>query len=156
MKKSKGKGTFSNRREKVKMRKVFTPFNRPEGVKTVYSMPSKTVQGLENEVNIRQILARAKNGMGYPVNRKQALFGDFTGVSDYHQALNRLNEINDEFQSLPAAVKQRFKNDPHILMSFLADERNRKEAEELGIIEAKPEEKPAIPAKAEAPTTIPS
>jgi phage internal scaffolding protein len=62
-------------------------------------------------------------------------YGDFSGIGDYHTALNRVIAAQDEFEGLPAQIRARFDNDPANLIEFLGNENNRAEAEELGLVE---------------------
>jgi phage internal scaffolding protein len=62
-------------------------------------------------------------------------YGDFTGISDYHTAMNRVIAAQDEFDALPAQIRARFGNDPAQLIEFLENSDNRPEAEELGLVE---------------------
>jgi phage internal scaffolding protein len=62
-------------------------------------------------------------------------YGDFSGISDYHTAMNRVIAAQDEFEALPAQIRARFDNDPSKLIEFLENENNRPEAEELGLVE---------------------
>jgi len=62
-------------------------------------------------------------------------YGDFTGISDYHTAMNRVIAAQDEFEALPAQIRARFGNDPAQLIEFLENSDNRPEAEELGLVE---------------------
>ena len=61
--------------------------------------------------------------------------GDFSGIGDYHTALNRVIAAQDEFEALPAQIRARFNNDPAELIEFLEDDKNRPEAETLGLVE---------------------
>lgn len=72
---------------------------------------------------------------GLPVaNVRAPVSGDFTGVSDFKQAMDSVIAAREEFMRLPADVRYRFANDPQRLLEFVADERNRKEAEALGLV----------------------
>jgi len=62
-------------------------------------------------------------------------YGDFTGIGDYHTALNRVIAAQDEFEALPAQIRARFNNDPAELIAFLDDDNNRPEAESLGLVD---------------------
>ena len=70
-----------------------------------------------------------------PENTLSPRYGDFTGIGDYHTAMNRVIAVQDEFEALPAPIRARFDNDPSKLIEFLDDEVNRPEAEELGLVE---------------------
>lgn len=61
-------------------------------------------------------------------------FGDVSSVPQYQEARNRLIEAEEAFQRMPALVRERFKNNPEGLLSFLADSKNQDEAVKLGLI----------------------
>lgn len=63
-------------------------------------------------------------------------YGDFTNVGDFHQLQIRLARVQQAFDALPVAVRNRFKNDPHELVEFLADPKNDTEAIKLGLKKA--------------------
>lgn len=71
---------------------------------------------------------------------------------DYHSQLSAVTSVRQYFEALPSKVRARFGNDPAQMLEFLGDEKNREEAEKLGLVKApekapisppvKPEEKP--------------
>lgn len=60
---------------------------------------------------------------------------------DYQQQLSAVTAVREYFEALPSRIRERFGNQPSRLVEFLGDERNREEAEKLGLV--KPAEKPA-------------
>lgn len=64
---------------------------------------------------------------------------------DYQAQLNAIVSVQQYFEALPSRVRARFENRPAHLVAFLADEANRKEAEELGLVEKPVEASPAVP-----------
>lgn len=116
-------------------------FDHPT-VDTEFEGPSKTEQSHENEVDINQIVARAKRTGVMPGNAMAARYGDFTNAEDFMQIQNRIITAEKQFEALPVAVRERFGNDISKLIDFIANERNREEAEKLGIVEKK---KPVTP-----------
>ena len=63
------------------------------------------------------------------------MFGDFSQVpSDYGEALELMHKSREMFMELPSNIRDRFDNRPELLVKFLQDESNRKEAEELGLV----------------------
>lgn len=97
-------------------------------------------QHFKNECNIKTIMQRAKQGIYPQGSNKVPCFGDFTGIVDYQTCLQAITKAEEGFMSLPAKVRDKFKNNPQALFDFIADERNRPEAIEIGLI-PKPEEK---------------
>lgn len=46
------------------------------------------------------------------------VFGDFTGIQDYEDAVARIDKSRAAFMKLPAEVRERFANDPGRLVEF--------------------------------------
>lgn len=97
--------------------------------------PSLAQQHYKDECDINTILERFNITGLLPQSPLSPRYGDFTGIGDYHTALNRVFAAQQEFEALPAPIRARFDNDPAKLIEFLEDENNRPEAEELGLVE---------------------
>lgn len=110
---------------------------------------SKTVQSMRDEVDINKIVKRMEKGQMLDTLRNEGAFEDvseFTGLAD---AIIKVQQANALFMDIPADIRSRFNNDPAELVDFLMDAGNRKEAEELGLVNPKPVE-------AGKPASIPS
>jgi phage internal scaffolding protein len=97
--------------------------------------PSLAQQHFKDECDINYILQKFNVTGLLPESTLSPRYGDFTGIGDYHSALNRVIAAQDEFEALPAQIRARFDNDPSKLIEFLDDENNRPEAESLGLVE---------------------
>jgi len=97
--------------------------------------PSLAQQHFKDECDINNILRQFNVTGLLPEQPLSPRYGDFTGIGDYHTALNRVIAAQDEFEALPAQIRARFDNDPANLIEFLENETNRPEAEELGLVE---------------------
>lgn len=110
---------------------VSSGLNCPEG-------SSLTRQEFAAEADINNLVRRyQETGSFYdPLvsASRQPQFGDFTSVGDYMDACNKLISAQQSFDSLPAAVRDRFSNDPAQLIAFLGDSNNRDEAVRLGLL----------------------
>jgi phage internal scaffolding protein len=96
--------------------------------------PTRAQQHHKDECDINVILERfGKTGM-MPVSAISAQYGDFTGVNDYHTALNTLIAAESEFDALPAHIRKQFANEPANLIEFLNDPKNKDQAIELGLV----------------------
>lgn len=115
-----------------------------------------TVQADRDDADINKIIARFhKSGQLPPMRGGQPFYGDVSDIGDLQDSLMKVQEANELFMAYPAELRERFDNDPVNLVNFLADEGNRKEAEELGLVLPRP--KPAAPAEAPvAPAPAPS
>lgn len=99
--------------------------------------PSLAQQHSAEECDINYIVERfGVTGQLPENNRPMPTYGDFTGVSDYRQALDAVTQAQDAFMSLPAKVRERFDNDPALFVDFCSstDPADRSVAIELGLI----------------------
>jgi len=108
--------------------------------------PTMAQQQFREEADINIIMERfGRTGeLVAPVRLPQ--YGDFTGVTDYHSAMNAVVEAQASFDSLPANIRARFQNDPAQFVEFCLDDSNRHEAVKLGLVQ--PRIEPAEPAEA--------
>jgi phage internal scaffolding protein len=118
--------------------------------------PTRAQQHHKDECDINVILERFGKTGQVPVNAISGTYGDFSGVHDYHTALNALIASETEFAALPAQIRNRFDNEPAKLIEFLDDPKNQTEARELGLvnISSMANNEPAL--AAEKPVTEPS
>lgn len=98
---------------------------------------SLAVQDQRDEVDINTIVRRFGLTGQLPDNVSAPTYGDFTGVHDYHSAMNAVAKANEAFEEMPAEVRARFQNDPAAFVAFCSDDKNREEAVKLGLVFAK-------------------
>lgn len=96
--------------------------------------PTRAQQHHKDECDINVILERFGKTGQLPVNAISGTYGDFSGVHDYHTALNAIIAAESEFAALPAQIRNRFDNEPSKLIEFMNNENNTAEAEKLGLI----------------------
>ena len=104
--------------------------------------PSLAQQHFKEECDINEILRKFNITGVLPETPLSPRYGDFTGIGDYHTALNTVIAAEDEFMSLPAITRARFANDPAQLIEFLDNPENLDEAISLGLVEKKSEVMP--------------
>lgn len=141
--------------------KFFTKFERPDSpVVDFKDAPKLVAVEFLKESDINFLLARYKNtGSLYTADEmlkasRRPQFGDFTGIPDYQETLDKVNSALAMFQDLPLKIRQRFHDSPTELLAFLQDEHNRDEAIKLGLVDAPPpvDEPPPV-VKNDAPPT---
>lgn len=98
--------------------------------------PSLTIQSAKDECDINLILDKASKGIMPAFNSSTPTFADVSNVADYQSALHLIQDAQDRFDSLPAAIRDRFANDPAQLLEFVGDPGNKAEAIKLGLIDA--------------------
>lgn len=99
-----------------------------------------TQQQFTADVDINNIVNRfLETGFVNPllVRDGEPVFGDVSTVIDYKESLDYINEAKTMFEELPAKIRDRFNNDPFKLLEFVADDKNYKEAQDLGLVEPK-------------------
>lgn len=98
---------------------------------------SRADQSAKEECDINTIVRRFGVTGQLPVGVRMPEYADFLDAGDYQSSLNAIAQARESFDSMPASVRDRFLNDPHRFVDFCADERNRPEAERLGLVPAK-------------------
>jgi len=95
---------------------------------------SRTQQHFKDETDINNILRQFNITGQLPTKALSPRYGDFTGIGDYHGALNQVIAAEGEFMTLPAQLRARFDNDPQELIEFLNNPENKDEAIKLGLV----------------------
>ena len=122
------------------MRKVFSYLTKKQAVQPAFSSdrPTLTEQHHKKDCDINNIMSFYKKTGGLlpdtvSVSGKP-FYGDFSDSADFYRAQQLLASAKQSFASLPSDIRERFQNDPGKLMAFLDDEKNRDEAEKLGLL----------------------
>lgn len=110
-------------------------------VYTINEAPSKTSQEFKAECDVNVIMAKYGRTGVFPSKRTGGMYGDFTKFSDLQAASEIVQNAAEAFQALPAKIRKRFNNDPTKLVEFLSDASNRAEAESLGLIVPREEQR---------------
>jgi len=108
--------------------------------------PSLAQQHMKDECDINVIVERFGVTGSIPTTPIEPSYGDFSGVSDYHTALNKIKAADEAFMALPAKIRAKFDHDPNALLNYLQNEENRDEAIQIGLIDGKPVVEPIVSA----------
>lgn len=84
-----------------------------------FSKPTKTQQHNKDETDINVIVQRFGVTGVLPQARNPPTYGDFTGINDYHQALDLIIQAQDSFNELPVTVRKHFDHDPGKFLAFI-------------------------------------
>lgn len=106
--------------------------------------PSLAQQHMKDECDINVLVERFGVTGSMPVAPIEPSYGDFSGVGDYHSALNAIKAADEAFMALPAKIRAKFDHDPNALLNYLQNEENRDEAIQLGLIDGKPVVEPIV------------
>lgn len=106
---------------------------------TISCPPGRTKQSFREKVNINSIVAKhRRTGMIEHLNSKKPFYGDVTNISSYKESLETVIIAQDLFNKMSPDIRQRFKNDPNEMITFLNDPKNHEEALELKMINKQP------------------
>jgi phage internal scaffolding protein len=108
--------------------------------------PSLAQQHMKDECDINVLVERFGVTGQMPTTPLEPTYGDFSGVSDYHSALNAIRASDEAFMALPAKIRAKFDHDPNALLQFLQNADNRDEAIEIGLIDGEPVVQPIVSA----------
>lgn len=108
---------------------------------------SKVEQSHRDMCNINQIMKKVNRTGLFPARQDVPTYGDFTGATDFQDAIDRIQKAEDDFLALPSGVRKRFENDPGKLIDFLENPENEAEAVQMGL-KPKPDVVSPAPEKA--------
>ena len=95
---------------------------------------------MQDETDIKNILAKyGRSGM-LPIMQNQPLYGDFSNVPDYQEAQEIIRKANEQFSLLSSDVRKKFDNDPEKFLAFCTNDANIEEMYELGLAIRPPKE----------------
>lgn len=107
-----GQGELFGRRE-IRQLGLFDPVKHSamHAVECPEDEPCVVQQQFAQEVDVNTIVKRFAGGPP-PVARLDGVYGDFTGVTDFESALERVEAARRSFMSLDPEVRERYGNDP--------------------------------------------
>ena len=106
-----------------------------EAVQLDFLLPSCTKQSHKKACDINAIITRWKQTgqLEQNLSGRDPQYGDFTNVADYLGSLTKVTEAKDDFERLPADLRDRCDNDPAKFLAFVYDPANAEELRGLGL-----------------------
>lgn len=114
----------------MEFRQMYQPRERV----TVSCGGAPAKQSFKDECDINNIMKRYTRTGQVPVGVRVGSYGDFCGPADLLEARELIERADAQFQALPSAVRERFKNSPGLFLEFVQNKGNAKEARELGLL----------------------
>lgn len=94
-----------------------------------------TQQHAAAECDMNVIMERATRGaVNSHLNPVAPVYGSLIGMGDLRDAMNLVVKANQMFMDLDPFLRKRFDNDPAKLLDFVSDDKNRDEAQRLGLL----------------------
>lgn len=131
-------------KEKLESHNLITETKNEKGIvirrriQTFNHEPSRTQQQFKDDADVNVIIKKYGTTGINPFVRQDGYYADLTEVPDLQTALSAVKKAEEAFQSLPSQVRERFGNNPDLMINFLRDEKNTEEGIKLGLIK-KPE-----------------
>lgn len=102
----------------------------------------RTKQSFKDECDINRIVDRYpdvnseayRNQVAGLLNANPGLFGEYDSAMDYGKAISIVERAHEQFDTLPATLRERFAQDPFQFLSYVNDSSNREEALKLGLL----------------------
>lgn len=139
--------------------KIYSRFDRPKKDGITFTEKTRTQQHFAKEVDINEIVKRAINTGDVTVltPQQRGEYYDCTAFEDYQQALEYVAAVEEDFFTLPSAVRKEFGNDPDAYVQFMSEPKNFAKAVELGLLQGSGDKTPpAAPVAPEQPPAGPS
>lgn len=95
--------------------------------------PSLAIQSQKEEADINNIVRMFGVTKQLPQTLVLPSYGDFSGVSDYHQAQSLILEAQSAFQGLPSGLRAQFNNDPAAFLDFVENTADAEQLAKLGL-----------------------
>lgn len=102
----------------------------------------RTKQSFRDECDINKLMRKYEQSGQLPASVRVGSYGDFATDVDLLAAQLLIKSAEAQFDSLPARVRERFRNSPEEFLKFVQDRKNQEEARKLGLLQ----EEPAPPA----------
>ena len=139
---------------KTNVYEFYTPYTNQKKVEPYNTVgESMTQEQFAEESEINNILrSHDRNGVIEHINRGNAIYGDFSEVTDFSDALDQIKEAQNEFQNIPWQIREKFENDAGQFFKFASNPDNLAELQELGL--ANPQPSVAMPTEQAIPEPV--
>ena len=116
---------------------------------------SLTQQHFAEESEINNIIrSHDRNGVIDHIHRGNAIYGDFSNITDLSDALIQIKEAQQEFLNIPSEIREKFKNDAGEFFKFASNPDNESEMQKMGLLN--PQQSVAMPTEIANPEPLPT
>jgi len=113
--------------------KIYTRYDPPVVDGMSDFGPTRAKQKFRDECDLNTLMSKYRDSGLLPAG-VEVQYGDFADVGEYQDAQNLLLAAKEQFESLPSAQRERFKNDPVKFLQFVQDKGNMPALRELGML----------------------
>lgn len=95
---------------------------------------TRTVQYFKDECDINTIMSKYQStGVIEHLTKRQGGYGDVSAATCYQDALDIVEQAEEEFSNLPSSIRYKLDNDPAKFLDWINDPANLDEMVELGL-----------------------
>lgn len=94
---------------------------------------SKAIQSQAAEADINNIVKAFGVTGQLPESIRLPSYGDFTGISDYREAIEAVRQAEESFLSIPSNIRSQFDNSPQAFLEFCSNPANLPQLREWGL-----------------------
>lgn len=102
--------------------------------------PSLAVQSQREEADINTIVRNFGVTGHLPQSVRLPTYGDFTGIDNYHDAVEAIRQAEADFLAIPSTIRAEFNHDPGAFVAFCSDPSNLPKLREWGLAPHAPAE----------------
>ncbi|EGA3806839.1 hypothetical protein ACKW8P_002928 [Escherichia coli] len=116
--------------------KFHTRYNPPPSPGIEFTEPTMTQQHFRDECDVNKIVERAIRTGDTTVftSAQRGEFYDASAITDYVDAMALIDDVNDDFNSLPSTIRSMFGNNVKQYVEWMSDPQNWSKARELGLL----------------------
>lgn len=108
---------------------------RPDSEPVVFDeKEGLTDRSAAGECDINRIMSKYMRTGTVPQGVSVGQYGDFSLAGDYLAAQQVIVNAREQFEALPSAVRDRFRNSPEVFLEFIHNKANTEEAQKLGLL----------------------
>lgn len=112
----------------------------------------KTKQSMKDECDINNIVKKyTERGFATHMNKSQGVYGDFTSLGGFKEAMDTVLAGKAAFASLPSKLRTYFENDPEKFINFMNEPNNIDEKIKLGLLQDRKDDGIGIDSDADVP-----
>lgn len=117
-------------------RKFHTRYDPPPSPGIEFKEPTMTQQHFRDECDINKIVERAIRTGDTTVftSAQRAEFYDASAITDYVDAMALIDDVHDDFKSLPSTIRSMFGNNVKQYVEWMSNPANWNQARELGLL----------------------
>lgn len=118
-------------------------FSKIKRVPLMFPETGKTKPEFKDSCDVKKIIDRYHRTGQVPLNTKNPIYGDFSKVQDYQQAMNTVILAQEQFESLPSQIRKKFNNNPEEFLNYMEENDGNMEklALETGLLVKKQNDK---------------